>query len=264
MDAETTGSVEQVQPEIATPSEPFVSTETPRSEEPPFGFEVLDAAADDGDDDEAYNQAVSDGSYDDEIKQACGDGEELESLVGRFGDRVYKVLGIQKPAYVNPYLTDAELESMVRVFSAQNMSPAALFCRDPQPLDGCFDLTHVVEPGLVRAVPDDVTDAVLATLKSVTADVDVELESIQERRGETMREIVLRIVVRRAYAKAKGAGAEKFVAAVRDSKLDSYIDVVKAAIDVLDKIEDLLGASDPTLRVTLRKLQIRKEKEYLK
>lgn len=182
-------------------------------------------------------------------------------MVGRFGDRVYKVLGIEKPEYVNPYVTDAELEALVRVFSGQNTSHADIICRDPQPLDGCLDLTHVVEPGLVRSVPDAVTDAVLATLKSVTADVDAELEPIKERRCETMREIVLRLVVRRAYVKASGVGVEKYMNAVRDAGLDDYLSVVKAALSVLDQLENLVGASDPTLRITLRKLQIRKEKE---
>ena len=244
----------------------------------PPSFETTPAQDDESD--ESYSQEVGDGAYDDEIRQAHGDGEELDSLVGRFGDYVYRLLGIPKPTPM-PHIPEAERESMDRVFGRHavltlstvpddpvivtpkqpvQVPPGQVSLRSPQPLDGCLDLTHAVDPGIVRSVPDDVTDAVLAALKSVTADVDAELEPIQERRRETMREIVLRIVVRRAYTKAKGVGADKYVNAVRDGKLDSYVDVVKAAIDVLDMLEDLLGASDPTLRVTLRKLQIRKEK----
>lgn len=242
----------------------------------PPSFETTPAQDDESD--ESYSQEVGDGAYDDEIRQAHGDGEELDSLVGRFGEYVYRLLGIQKPTPM-PHIPEAERNIMDRVFGKhtvpgmvpddpvvvkpkqpEQVPPGQVSLRAPQPLDGCLDLTHAVDPGIVRSVPGDVTDAVLAALKSVTADVDAELDPIQERRGETMREIVLRIVVRRAYVKAKGVGAEKYVNAVRDGKLDSYIDVVKAAIDVLDKIEDLLGASDPTLRIALRKLQIRSEK----
>lgn len=249
-------------------------------EPPPTSFESSSSESGESDDD--YAGAVGDGSFDDQIIQERDNGVELDELVGMFGDRVYKLLGIAKPT-PKLYIPADEQARLDRVFGSNgvpeivnapdHVAPAKrgpepvpvpagyVVAREPQPLDGCLDLTTVVDPGVTKAVPGHVTDAVLATLKSVTADVDAELEPIKERRCETMREIVLRLVVRRAYVKASGVGVEKYVNAVRDAGLDDYLSVVKAALSVLDQLENLVGASDPTLRITLRKLQIRKEKE---
>lgn len=244
----------------------------------PTSFETSPPESDESDDD--YAGAVGDGSFDDQIIQERDNGVELDELVGMFGDRVYELLGIAKPT-PKLYIPADEQAKLDRVFGSNgvpeivnapdHVAPAKrgpepvpagyVVAREPQPLDGCLDLTTVVDPGVTKAVPGHVTDAVLATLKSVTADVDAELEPIKERRCETMREIVLRLVVRRAYAKASGVGVDKYLNAVRDAGLDDYLSVVKAALSVLDQLENLVGASDPTLRITLRKLQIRKEKE---
>lgn len=244
-------------------------------EPPPTSFETSPPESGESDDD--YAGAVGDGSFDDQIIQERDNGVELDELVGMFGDRVYKLLGIAKPT-PKLYIPADEQARLDRVFGSNgvpeivnapdHVAPAKrgpepvpagyVVAREPQPLDGCLDLTTVVDPGVTKAVPGHVTDAVLATLKSVTADVDAELEPIKERRCETMREIVLRLVVRRAYVKASGVGVEKYLNAVRDAGLDDYLSVVKAAMSVLDQIENLVGASDPTLRITLRKLQIRK------
>lgn len=247
-------------------------------EPPPTSFES--SPPESGESDDEYMGAVGDGSYDEQITQDYSDGVDIDEIVGRFGDRAYKVLGIAKPT-PKPHIPADEQAKLDRLFGSNgvpeivnapdHVAPAKrgpepvpagyVVAREPQPLDGCLDLTHVVEPGVIKSVPADVTGSVREALDSVTADVDAELEPIKERRCETMREIVLRLVVRRAYAKASGVGVEKYMNAVRDAGLDDYLSVVKAALSVLDQLENLVGASDPTLRITLRKLQIRKEKE---
>lgn len=239
----------------------FAEPGRPGVDDPPPSFEREWTESDDDDDesDEAFDEAVGNGIHDDQISQDRSDGHSLDELVGTYGPRVYRVLGIPDPNQAPPpplFTTqlpeidlstpvDPEKLKIASIAGGDPVTPTQI----PEPLDDCFAVFKIPVPEAEHGTRKRCLEAIEDLAEAVeiaVAEIDV-----RASRKRTLIQVVLPLAIKRAWF-ATPESDRRYVQCVRDHGLDDVSKLALACLQTIKNIHTLTGVDDAILSAALR------------
>ena len=238
----------------------FVEKGRPGSVDPePVSFESAPDPEPESDESDDFDEEVGNGIHDDQISQERSDGHSLDELVGTYGPRVYRELGIPDPNQAPPpplFTTqlpeidlstpvDPEKLKIASIAGGDPVTPTQI----PEPLDDCFAVFKIQVPEAEHGTRKRCLEAIEDLAEAVeiaVAEIDVKAS-----RKRTLLQVVLPLAIKRAWF-ATPESDRRYVQCVRDHGLDDVRRLAGACLTTIKNIHTLTGVDDAILCAALR------------